>query len=126
MQASELSVLVIDDKTYNRVIIKGLLKKLGIQSCDEAGNEQEATHCLANKCYHLVLSDTMDEENRPIGPNAIRKANLHGQISVVVGLSDGRVEHLWTGLADYFFYKDYFTNYDAPLKKVLREKFGIQ
>ena len=120
MQASELSVLVIDDERFNRFILKGLLMQLGIQSCDEAGNEQEATHCLANKHYDLVLSDTMNEEKYPMGPNAIRKAKSNGQNPVVVGLSLGRTEQLWSGLADYFL------NYDTPLKKVLREKFYIQ
>ncbi|MDQ8180615.1 response regulator [Pelagicoccus sp. SDUM812005] len=52
----DVAVLVAEDTLTNQIVVKGILKKLGI-NCDIANNGQEAVDRMKEKAYDLVLMD---------------------------------------------------------------------
>lgn len=52
----DVAVLVAEDTLTNQIVVKGILKKLGID-CDIANNGQEAVDRMKEKAYDLVLMD---------------------------------------------------------------------
>ena len=126
MKAEELSVLLLEDNSTWVGIGKRFLERVNIRGIDLAKNEQEAISYLTNRRYDLLLCDTMEMDNYPMGPNVAREAKKLGHTSVIVGLSASNLnKKLWEGLADYFFNKLNFYDNDQGLRKVLQEKFQI-
>jgi two-component system chemotaxis response regulator CheY len=53
----KMKILVVDDFTTMRRIVKNLLKQLGYENIDEAEDGQQALSKLKNDKYHFVISD---------------------------------------------------------------------
>lgn len=123
MKPEELSVLLIEDDNIEMGSIMRVLESNGIKNIDTASNDFQAIRQIRERVYHLIVSDTMDQNNYPYGPDVVSRAKYLGKNPVVVGLSNysGSAE-LWKGLADYFFEKHRFY---AGVKQVLKEKFEI-
>lgn len=52
-----MNILVVDDYQTMIRIIKNLLKQLGFSNIDEASDGQVALQKIAEKPYHLIISD---------------------------------------------------------------------
>jgi len=53
----EMGILVVDDYTTMRRIVRNLLKQLGFDNVDEAADGGEAFQKLQDKTFGLVISD---------------------------------------------------------------------
>lgn len=53
----DMSILVVDDYSTMRRIIRNLLKQLGFNNVDEASDGGEALKKLEEKTYGLIISD---------------------------------------------------------------------
>lgn len=54
---SRLAVLVVDDIRSVRLILRALLRGIGVQKIEEASDGAEALQMLANNHYDLVITD---------------------------------------------------------------------
>lgn len=61
IQAPDARILVVDDNRTNILVVKGLLKRTGIQ-VDSATSGKECLEMLAKKEYHLLLLDHLMPE----------------------------------------------------------------
>ena len=53
----KMKILVVDDFTTMRRIVKNLLKQLGFENIDEAEDGQQAFSKLKDEKYHFIISD---------------------------------------------------------------------
>jgi two-component system chemotaxis response regulator CheY len=53
----KMKILVVDDFTTMRRIVRNLLKQLGYENIDEAEDGQQALSKLKNDKYHFIISD---------------------------------------------------------------------
>lgn len=54
---TDMEVLVVDDLTHMRRLVKTMLKNLGFRSIHEAGDGKEALEVLGTKDIGLIVSD---------------------------------------------------------------------
>jgi two-component system chemotaxis response regulator CheY len=53
----KMKILVVDDFTTMRRIVRNLLKQLGYENIEEAEDGQEAFSKLKNEKFHFIISD---------------------------------------------------------------------
>ena len=106
-QLHGLSLLVVDDSSFNRITLKTILEKEGI-TIDEAGNGEEALLKIRNGSFDLVLMDIrMPHEDGIAATKRIRALGDPGSASVpVLGLSGEsddyiRDEAMQAGMNDF-------------------------
>lgn len=56
-EPSQLKVLIVDDVTYMRAIVKEMLSKLGFTNTAEAENGQDALSLIQQQPFNVVLCD---------------------------------------------------------------------
>ncbi len=95
-----ITVLVVDDSSFNRVALKGILEKYGIRVI-EAGNGVEAVAKLKKEKCRLVLMDIqMPQLDGVEATRFIRSGNFAGNRHIpVIGLSgESDEEHIESAL----------------------------
>ena len=90
-----MKILVVDDMSTMRRIVKNILKQLGFSNMDEAENGQEALQKLRADTYGFVVSDW----NMPVMPGiellrAIRADEKLKHIPVLMVTAEAQKENL--------------------------------
>lgn len=92
---SNMKILVVDDMSTMRRIVKNILKQVGFSNMEEAENGQEALQKLRTEPYGFVVSDW----NMPIMPGiellrAIRADEKLKHIPVLMVTAEAQKENL--------------------------------
>ena len=105
--APEAKVLAVDDNEMNLAVVKGLLKRTGIQ-LDTAVSGQQCLELCKNKYYHVILMDHMMPEPDGIQTLQLLRQQTEGcniNTPVVVltanAVAGSREEYLSDGFAEY-------------------------
>jgi two-component system chemotaxis response regulator CheY len=90
-----MKILVVDDMSTMRRIVKNILKQLGFSNMEEAENGQEALQKLRGDTYGFVVSDW----NMPVMPGiemlrAIRADDKLKHIPVLMVTAEAQKENL--------------------------------
>jgi two-component system chemotaxis response regulator CheY len=90
-----MKILVVDDMSTMRRIVKNILKQLGFTNVEEAENGQEALQKLRESTYGFVVSDW----NMPVMPGiemlrAIRADDKLKHIPVLMVTAEAQKENL--------------------------------
>jgi two-component system chemotaxis response regulator CheY len=99
MMDTNMDVLVVDDASAMRRIVRGLLKELGFKNIREADNGQVALDELKKRKADLVVSDwNMPEMNGIDLLRAIRSDETLKNIPVLMVTAEAKKENILTAV----------------------------
>jgi len=100
----DVRILLVEDNMINRVVITGMLKRMGGAAAAIAGNGEEALQQVAESSFDLILMDTQ----MPVmdGLEATRRLRSLGVTLPIIGVSAGATDEerqaaLNSGMNDY-------------------------
>lgn len=88
--SADTRILVVEDHPVNRMVLMGMLKRLGASAPDVAENGVEALEKAAQKEYDIVLMDSQ----MPVmdGLEATRQLRQKGFVGSIIGISAGAMD----------------------------------
>jgi two-component system chemotaxis response regulator CheY len=75
LENSHKSILVVDDQSSMRGIVRQFLRQYGFEDIDEANNGQDAFKKLMNKNYDLIICDWIMDDGNGLQLLKIMKSN---------------------------------------------------
>jgi CheY-like chemotaxis protein len=81
------SILWVDDNPTHIELEQQLLRELGVQQIDTVTSTREATERLAERPYHVVISDMHRGDNARAGLDVVPEGRRHG-VPVIIYLAD--------------------------------------